>query len=256
MKEQKSIEDKFQTLQNTLCEQQTFIMADVEEVFPDLSKATLYWLVSEFVKTGYIKRIRRGLFAFNEWMGKKNIVISKEAERLSYVLAETGFDFYISGLDILAKYMHHIPERYPIMLFAEKAAKEEVRSVLMNHGFMVFEPTELKRRYEDAVYAGRDEPQVGLYLTDAFEYSQEGLATLEKAFVDTYFSVTRNGYPLALQELVRIYENMLRTGNIDGRKTVTIASRRSIQYDIRYIVESRYITDEARQFVEIMKRSQ
>ena len=82
------------------------------------------------------------------------------------------------------------------------------------------------------------------------------MATLEKAFVDTYFSVTRNGYPLALQELVRIFENMQRTGNIDVRKTVTIASRRSIQYDIRYIVESRYITDEARQFVEIMKRRQ
>ena len=256
MKKQTSIEDKFQTLQNALSDQQTFIMADAEEVFPDLSKATLYWLVSEFVKLGFTKRIRRGTFAFNEWLGKKNIVISKEAERLSGALAETGFYYYISGLDILTKYMHHVPEQYPIMLFAEKTAKEEVRSVLVDHGFIVFEPTELKGRYEDSFYAGRDETQVVLYLTDSFEYSENGLATLEKAFVDTYFSVTRNGYPLALQELVRIYENMQRTGNIDVRKTVTIASRRSIQYDIRYIVESRYITDEARQFVEIMKRRQ
>lgn len=189
-------------------------------------------------------------------MGKKNIVISKEAGRLIDVLAETGFYFYVSGLDILAKYMHHVPEQYPIMLFAEKAAKEEVRSVLVEHGFLVFEPKELKKRYEDAIYAGRDETQVVLYLTDAFEYAEDGLASLEKAFVDTYFAVTRNGYPLALQELVRIYENMQRTGNIDVRKTVTIASRRSIQYDIRYIVESRYITDEARKFVEIMKKGQ
>lgn len=256
MKKQTSIEDKFQTLQNALSEQQTFIMADVEDIFPDLSRATRYWLVSEFVKLGYLKRIRRGTFAFNEWMGKKNIVISKEAGRLIDALAETGFYFYVSGLDILAKYMHHVPEQYPIMLFAEKAAKEEVRSVLVEHGFLVFEPTELKKRYEDAIYAGRDETQVVLYLTDAFEYAEDGLASLEKAFVDTYFAVTRNGYPLALQELVRIYENMQRTGNIDVRKTVTIASRRSIQYDIRYIVESRYITDEARKFVEIMKKGQ
>ena len=256
MKKQSSIENKFQALQNALSEQQTFIMADVEGAFPGLSKATRYWLVSEFVKLGYLKRIRRGTFAFNEWMGKKNIAISKEAVRLSDVLAETGFYFYISGLDILAKYMHHISEQYPIMLFAEKAAKEEVQSVLTEHGFLVFEPKELKGRYEDAVYSGRNETQVVLYLTDTFEYAEEGLATLEKAFVDTYFAVTRNGYPLALQELVRIYENMQRTGNIDVRKTVTVASRRSIQYDIRYIVESRYITDEARQFVEIMKRGQ
>lgn len=254
MRKHSSIEDKFQKLQNSLSEQQTFIMADVEEVFPDLSKATLYWLVSELVKLGYIKRIRRGTYALNEWKGKKNIVISKEAERVSEALAETGFYFYISGLDILQKYMHHVPEQYPIMVFTEKEAKEEVRSVLGDQGFLVFDPTELKRRYEDAIYSGMEETKVVLYLTDTFEYSDNGLATLEKAFVDTYFSVTRNRYPLALQELVRIYENMLRTGNIDVRKTVTIASRRSIQYDIRYIVESRYITDEAHQFVEIMKR--
>lgn len=256
MKKQTSIEDKFQTLQNALSEQQTFIMADVEDIFPDLSRATRYWLVSEFVKLGYLKRIRRGTFAFNEWMGKKNIVISKEAGRLIDVLAETGFYFYVSGLDILAKYMHHIPEQYPIILFSEKAAKDEVKSVLTENAFFIIDPVELKSRYEDAIYAGREETQVVLYLTDSFEYDEAGLATLEKAFVDTYFAVTRNGYPLALQELVRIYENLQRTGNIDLRKTVTIASRRSIQYDIRYIVESKYITDGARKFVEIMKRGQ
>jgi len=127
---------------------------------------------------------------------------------------------------------------------------------LSDNEFIVFEPTELKKRYEDAAYSGREETQVVLYLTDTFEYEEGGLAIIEKAFVDTYFSVTRNGYPLALQELVRIYENLVRTGNIDRKKTVTIASRRSIQYDIRYIVESGYITEEARQFVDIMKRGQ
>lgn len=254
MNKQNSIEVKFHVLHKALSDQQTFIMADVESVFPDLKKATRYWLVSEFVKLGYIKRIRNGTFAFNEWYGKKNIAISKEAEKLSEVLAETGFNFFISGLDILAKYMHHIPEQYPIILFVERVAKEEVRSVLMENGYLVFEPTELRKRYEDTIYTGRNETQVVIYPTDIFEYSNNGLATLEKAFVDTYYAITRNSYPLALQELVRIYENMMRTGNIDLHKTVTIASRRSIQYDIRYIVESRYITNEAQKFVEIMKR--
>lgn len=249
-----SIEKRFQILQNALSEQQMFIMADVEGIFPDLSKTTRYWLVSELVKLGYVKRVRRGTYAFNEWKGKKNIVISKDAERLKDVLAETGFYFYITGLDVLTKYMHHIPEKYPIMLFVEKEAKEEIQSTLAMQGFIVFDPKELKTCYENANYAGRDESMVVLYQTDTFEYGKDGLATLEKAFVDTYYSVTRNGYPLALQELVRIYENMLRTGNIDVRKAVTIANRRSIQYDIRFIVESGYITDDARRFVEIMKR--
>ena len=118
----------------------------------------------------------------------------------------------------------------------------------------VIDSVDLKIKYEDMIYAGREETPVVLYLTDSFEYGEGGLATIEKAFVDTFYSVTRNGYPLALQELVRIYENLVRTGNIDRKKTVTIAGRRSIQYDIRYIVESDYITEEARRFVEIMRR--
>lgn len=256
MEKQASIENKYQKIQEALSSQQTFIMADVEEIFPELSKATLYWLVSELVKRGYIKRIRRGAYAFNEWRGKKNISISREAKKMSEILSETGFSFFISGLDILGRYMQHVPEQYPLILFAEKYSKDEVKSVLTENRFIVFDPTDLKSRYEDAMYSGRDETQVVLYLTETFEYGKDGLATIEKAFVDTYYSVTRNGYPLALQELVRIYENLVRTGNIDKKKTVTIASRRSIQYDIRYIVEAEYITEEARQFVDIMKRGQ
>ncbi|MBR6172753.1 MAG: hypothetical protein IKQ49_06235 [Eubacterium sp.] len=254
MEKQSLLKSRYQELQKVLEEQQTFIMPDVEMVFPELEKATRYWLVAELVKNGYIKRIRRGTFAFNEWRGKKNITISKEAERLSEVLSETGFYYFISGLDILAKYMQHIPEQYPIMLFVEKAAKEEVKSVLLGQKFFVIDSVDLKIKYEDMIYAGREETLVVLYLTDSFEYGEGGLATIEKAFVDTFYSVTRNGYPLALQELVRIYENLVRTGNIDRKKTVTIAGRRSIQYDIRYIVESDYITEEARRFVEIMRR--
>lgn len=254
MKSQTSIDEKFHKLQSTLLEQKTFIMSDVEEAFPELSKATLYWLVSEFVKQGYVNRIRRGAFAFNDWKGMKRISISKDAERLSDVLAETGFYFFISGLDILSKYMQHVPEQFPIILFVEKSAKEELRNVITENGFLVYDPKDLKERYETDIYAGRDETQVVMYLTDSFEYAENGLASIEKAFVDTYFSVTRNGYPLALQELVRIYENLTRIGNIDQRKTITIASKRSIQYDIRYIVESKYITDKAQQFVEIMRK--
>ena len=95
-----------------------------------------------------------------------------------------------------------------------------------------------------------------LYATDNFTYSEEGLATVEKAFVDLYFSISRNNYPLSLQELVRIYQNLSRLGNIDKKKMITVASKRSIQYDIRFIVESKFITEEAIRFVDILKRGE
>ncbi|RHQ41053.1 hypothetical protein DWY47_16560 [Ruminococcus sp. AF25-23LB] len=72
--------------------------------------------------------------------------------------------------------------------------------------------------YEDAMFSGSHNMQVILYTTEDFQYSSEGLASIEKAFVDLYFAITRNGYPLSLQELVRIYQNLSRLGNIDKKE--------------------------------------
>ena len=167
---------------------------------------------------------------------------------------ETGFEYYISGLDILAKYMQHVPEQYPVIVFVEKIAKEEVYENLMFKGIEVIEPTQIKKRYEDAIFSGNDSMQVILYPTENFTYSEDGLATIEKAFIDLYFAISRNGYPLSLQELVRIYQNLGRLGNIDKKKMITVATKRNIQYDIRFIVESQFITEHAIEFVEILRR--
>ncbi len=109
----------------------------------------------------------------------------------------------------------------------------------------MIEPQYTKKMYEDAMFSGSHNMQVILYTTEDFQYSSEGLASIEKAFADLYFAITRNGYPLSLQELVRIYQNLSRLGNIDKKKLITVASRRNIQYDIRFIVENRFITDSA-----------
>ena len=81
-------------------------------------------------------------------------------------------------------------------------------------------------------------------------------ATIEKAFVDLYYAVTRNGYPLALQELVRIYENLVRLGNIDRKRMIAVAAKRGIQCDLRFIAEAKFVTGSARKFVEILERDE
>ena len=123
-------------------------------------------------------------------------------------------------------------------------------------GFEVIEPQYTKKMYEDAMFSGSHNMQVILYTTEDFQYSSEGLASIEKAFADLYFAITRNGYPLSLQELVRIYQNLSRLGNIDKKKLITVASRRNIQYDIRFIVENRFITDSAIEFGKILRREE
>jgi len=90
--------------------------------------------------------------------------------------------------------------------------------------------------------------------TQEFTYAANGLATVEKAFVDLYYEVSRRDYPLSIQELVRIYLNMRRRMSLNTNRMVKIASRRNIQQDIRYIVEHDAITDAAMEFVNNLRK--
>ena len=152
--------------------------------------------------------------------------------------------------------MQHVPEQYPYTVFVRKESKTEITEVLNENDYKVIEPVNLKDIYENNVYAGIEESAVLLYRTENFDDSENGLATIEKAFVDLYYAVTRNEYPLALQELVRIYENLVRLGNIDKKIMISIAAKRSIQYDIRFIAESKFITKQALKFVEILGKNE
>lgn len=249
-----ALEEKYKRIKEELGDQVTFYADDIQKLFPEMKKSSLYWNMSKMVEAGYLKRVRNGVYAFNEWYGKKSVILSDAATKISELLDETGFDYYISGLDVLQKYMQHVPEQYPCLLFIDKNTKEEIIDVLSAHNMEVLMPTQIKEMYENHVLTGKGTQQVVLHQTENFEDAEENVASMEKAFVDLYYSVTRNGFPLPIQELVRIYENVVRLGIIDKKSMITIAAKRSIQYDIRYIVESKFITQEAQKFVEILKR--
>lgn len=249
-----SLESKYQKIVQLLGEQPTFYIDEIQAIFPEMKKSSLYWNMSRLVEEGYLKRVRNGVYAVNEWKGKRAVSLSGTAERIRDILDETGFGYYISGLDILQKYMQHVPEKYPIIVYVEKSAKEEMRDTLAANFFEVSEPVQMKEMYENYTLTNQNADWVVLYQTEVFEYSANGMASIEKAFVDLYYAVTRNEYPVALQELVRIYKNLTRLGNIDKKKMITIATRRNIQYDIRFIAESKFITEQAVKFVEILRR--
>ena len=256
MEKKSSLAVKYQIILENLGNQQIFYFDEAETLFPDMKKTYLYWILSKLVEEGYLKRIRNGVYTFNEWREKKSISISMDAQKIRDVLDETGFDYYISGVDVLQKYMQHVPEQYPVMLFIEKEAKEEIKTILRSNGFDSVEAIQTKEMYERYSFTGTDTSWVILYQTESFEFAEDGVATIEKAFVDLFYAVSRNGYPLALQELVRVYENLVRLGSIDQKRMITVATRRGIQYDIRYIVESKFITENAKKFVELLRRGE
>jgi len=155
-------------------------------------------------------------------------------------------------MDILEKFMHHIPENYPIIVFGEKRAMGEILRALKNNKVMAINPKALREVYDEYIYK-LEEPIVILYSTESFIYAENNIATNEKAFIDLFYAVTRNQYPLALQELARSYNNMLRVGAIDQKLLIKMSYQRNLQHDIRYIVESKYISKGAIEFVKSMK---
>mgnify|MGYP000019502184 CR=1 FL=1 len=125
MNSKTALEKKYEIIKQKSWEVKlTFITDEVIPLFPELKKSTLYWNLSKLVEAGYIKRVRNGVFSFNDLKGRQGIILCETAQKLKNYMDELGFYYYISGLDILAKYMLHIPEQYPVIAFIEKAAKE------------------------------------------------------------------------------------------------------------------------------------
>lgn len=251
-----ALEKKYNAIEEKLREQTTFYMEDVQAIFPDMKQSSIYWNLSKMVEAGYLKRVRTGVYAFNEWKGKTKIALTEDIKRVQEILDESGFGYFISGLDVLQRFMQHVPEQYPMLLFVEKSAHDEIINYLLDGGFAVVKPSGIRQQYEDAILAGIEKKQIIVYDTENFDYENDGIATIEKAFVDLYFSITRNGYPLSLQELVRVYQNLVRLGNIDKKKLITVSTKRNLQSDIRLIVETPYITEEAMQFAMILRKGE
>ncbi len=249
-----SLEEKFKVIEEEFKDQSLFYTDDVISLFPNLKKNTINWTLAKLVEDRYLNRVRRGVYSVNEWKGKNKVNLSPQAERIVEILDEVGFEYYISGTDVVLRYMQHIPEQFPVVVFVEKVAKDAMMDRLSRNGIVVMEPTELQKAYEKLVFSGSDSISAVVYVSDNSDYNDRGIATPEKAFLDLYYAVTRNGYPISVQELARIYKNMIRLGTLDKKKLLEASTKRNLNHDIRFIVESKYITDSAFEFVSSLKR--
>jgi hypothetical protein len=247
-----SLEDKFTEIKKWIGQEPLLTMQDIQEIFPDKQKSSLYWDVSKLVEAGYLVRIRNGVYKLKDSKINNAVILSDAAKVIRNTLQETGFEFYISGIDILSKFLHHIPEKYPIIVYASKTAIEEVKTALDSTRYFITQSYSSISRLELDNFVNSRQ-HVLLIPTESFIFSQNNLATPEKAFLDLFYEITRDEYPLALQELVRMYQNLVRNGALDQKKLVKAAYIRNMEHDVRYIVESKYISDEAIRFVSMIK---
>ncbi len=250
-KRKSALEKKFDIIKNAFGGKSFFKVEDAQNVLK-LKKATLYWDLYNMVEQGYLIRVGKGKYTLNHNAMDDKPLTSLLANKINNILQETGLQYYISGIDILLKHMQHVPDTYPIMLFVDKYSRDEIEDILIKNNIHAISSNELKSG-NAIVKLNTLNDIVILYETGKFEYASEGFASNEKAFVDLYYEVTRQEFPLPLQELARIYSHMDLRGVIDKKKLIQAAYDRNAHYDIRFIVESKYINESAFKFVDMIR---
>jgi hypothetical protein len=248
-----SLVDKAKLLREKFQDKPDFTISDAASILEG-KRPALYWTMHKLTQSGYISRTGQGLYSFqNRRTETIQPMPSTLANRILKVLRETGHDFFISGLDILTVFMDHAPETYPVLLFARKPDADEIADILSKKKIDVVSYTHV-RDYSTIRRISSINELALLIPTQEFAYATDGLASYEKAFVDLFYEVSRRDYPLAIQELARIYINMRRRLSLNKNRMVKIASRRNFQQDIRYIVEYNAITDTAMAFVNHLRK--
>jgi len=249
--EKMTMEKKADLIKEKLGGKSSFTMSDVRTIL-DEKDTTLTWMIWNLTQSGYINRIGKGEYTFEKKEKNVQPILSGLAQKVLSVLQESGQDFFISGLDILSIFMEHVPETYPVLLFVDKSAIENIQEILSKNGIDIIINTSFKEYRPIRQMASVNEVTL-MIPTREFTYSEKGLASFEKAFVDLYYEVTRRDYPLPIQELVRIYLNMERRLPLNTNRLIKIASRRNIHPDIRYIVERDQISEKAFTFVDRLR---
>ena len=126
----KSLKDKFDVLIKQLGEEASFSISDAVGVLKT-KETTVRWVLWNLADQGKITRIGKGFYTFRpKFDPVSQPRLSTLAKKVRNVLQESGFQFFISGLDVLSIYMDHIPEKYPVLVFVDKDNIDEAHELL------------------------------------------------------------------------------------------------------------------------------
>jgi len=247
----RALDIKYDRLSESLKLKYSFTVEDAQIAWGS-KKSTTYWDLHKLVETGRLNRIQNGIYSFAKRSSVDTLIPSGFAGRIQRILQESGFLYYISGVDVLLRFMQHIPDQYPVILFADKLAVDEISNLLVEDGMIVISGKESKTAQE-LLNRNRMENVVLLYKTQNFSYSLDGFATNEKAFVDLYFEMTRRSYPLAMQELARMYLTMMEQGELHRGKLLQAAHERSIRSEMILMIDAKQINPSAFKLAEMIQ---
>ncbi len=177
---------------------------EIYALFPDMNPSTVSWHLHEELGKGTVVRKAHGTYVLSSWipMQEERFCNIPDLSRRAYErLGESGFEFYMSGLDCMNGIGFKVDGSYPVIVCTRRHLVKDVQLFLMREFDLAITEDEFNLLADPSV---RNRIQFVVLSTSDFGMQKEGFAYAEKAFVDLYYAVTRLEYPLPVAELPHV----------------------------------------------------
>ena len=177
---------------------------EIYALFPDMNKQTVSWHLNQELMKGNIRKAGHGVYEIGTHIPEKEERqqnIPELSKAVYECLSQSGYDFYLSGLDCMNGLGFKVDGQYPVIICVRKECLKDVQLLLMREFDLAITEEEkellgdenLRRRIQFVVLKSSD-----------FALQKEHFAFKEKGFVDLYYAVTRLEYPLDVAELPHV----------------------------------------------------
>ncbi len=246
----KGIKGFFKELEGHMKNTNELSINTIYSLFPTTNPNTISWRLYELVQQGKIYRTGHGYYAL-EKINDHNAIgydyMQKKSQMVFDIVAEYGFKYYITGLDSLVGEIHHLPEKYPVLLVVEKDGIKEIKDSIGDKGLIVLTENEIKIINRASIKEAVD---VIIFKGKDFSLSVDYIAKKEKGFIDLYYAVTRMEYSISVPELSRIYSNLQRNKTIAVRIIKDAAKDRRITVEVNWLIELDKASKTALEFMQ------
>ena len=177
---------------------------EIYSLFPEMNRKTVSWHLNQELMRGNIRKAGHGIYEIGLHVperSERQENIPQLSKAVYECLLDSGYDFYLSGLDCLNGLAFKVDGQYPVIVCVKKEYLKDIQLLLMREFDLAITEDEkdllaeegLKRRIQFVVLKSSD-----------FTLQKEHFAFKEKAFVDLYYAVTRLEYPLDISELPHV----------------------------------------------------
>ena len=176
---------------------------EIYSLFSGQNPKTVAWHLHEELVKGHVARRSHGIYVLPSGIPKSDERQTNipDLSRAAYaVLRESGFDFYLSGLDGLNGLSFSVDGNYPVIVCTKRGNVKDIQLLLMRH----FDLAATEEDFFNFDDVAKRRIQFLVLSSDDFSLQREDFAFAEKAFVDLYYAVTRLEYPLSVSELPHV----------------------------------------------------